>query len=207
MRTRLIIAMIGVVLALPLAGSTAPAEAGKRFAKVTKTFSNGSPIAIPADGSRPAAPYPSTIDVRGLKRGKIFDVNVTLHQLSHAYPDDIDVLLVAPNGRNQLIMSDAGGGTPITNITLTLDDEAAPALPDNGPLQSGSYWPNNYEFEADPFAPPAPAPPTSGSFALSTFNGSKPNGTWQLFIVDDTDRDVGELRGGWSLQITAKVQK
>jgi subtilisin-like proprotein convertase family protein len=206
MRMRLIAAILGVILALPMAMNTEPAEAGKRFGKVTKTFSSGSPIDIPVDASsRPAAPYPSTIAVRGLKKGKILDVNVILHQLSHAYPDDIDVLLVAPNGRNVIVLSDVGGSTAVTNITLTLDDTAASTLPDNGPLSSGTYWPRNYEFEPDSFTDPAPTP--GDAIYLNTFEGSKPHGTWRLFIVDDTDMDVGELRGGWSLQITAKVPK
>src|SRR5262249_517789 len=35
---------------------------------------------------------------------------VTLRDLSHSWPDDLDILLVAPDGRKVMLMSDAGGG-------------------------------------------------------------------------------------------------
>ena len=48
---------------------------------------------------------------------------------------------------------------------------------------------------------------------IGSGNGTNPNGTWKLFAVDDDTGirqagqppvDVGELSGGWSLEITAK---
>ena len=57
-----------------------------------------------------ATPYPSTCVVSGLS-GSIRDVNVQPHGLSHTYPDDIDMLLVSPDGQNAIFMSDAGGGS------------------------------------------------------------------------------------------------
>ena len=40
--------------------------------------------------------------------------------------------------------------------------------------------------------------------ALSTFDGADPNGTWQLWVMDDASGDVGDIRG-WALRITAEV--
>jgi Ca2+-binding RTX toxin-like protein len=36
---------------------------------------------------------------------------------------------------------------------------------------------------------------------LSAFNGTNPNGAWQLFVQDDVGWDSGSIAGGWSLTI------
>src|SRR5258708_24895352 len=46
-----------------------------------------------------------------------------------------------PTGRSALIMSDAGGGNALVNVTLTFDDTAARLLPDSDPITSGTYQP------------------------------------------------------------------
>ena len=38
--------------------------------------------------------------------------------------------------------------------------------------------------------------------ALSVFDGTDPNGTWKLYVVDDAADDTGAITGGWSLHIT-----
>lgn len=68
-------------------------------------------------------PYPGTLDVGGLP--PISDVNLTLHGFTSTYPDDVDLLLVAPGGQHAEMMSDAGENGDVSSITLTLDDEAA----------------------------------------------------------------------------------
>jgi subtilisin-like proprotein convertase family protein len=163
-------------------------------------FSNPSAITIPAAGPEGvASPYPSTIPVAGLS-GTVTKVTVTLTNFSHTFPADVDILLVGPTGANATILSDLGGATPVTNVTLTLDDAAATALPT--PLVSGTFKPTNALgfIEPDPF--PAPAPAHSGASALSVFNGTNPNGTWSLYVVDDSGGDTGSISGGWSLSIT-----
>jgi hypothetical protein len=52
---------------------------------------------FPSSGA--ANPYPSAINVGGLRRGKVLDVNMTLHNITHGSSNDIDVLLVGPGGR------------------------------------------------------------------------------------------------------------
>ena len=126
-------------------------------------------------------------------------MTVTLNNLSHTSPDDIDILLVGPGGQNAIIMSDVGGLTPASGVNLTLDDAAASNLPDSGPLVSGTFKPTN-AGGADAF--PAPAPPPSGGSALSVFNGTDPNGTWSLYIRDDAGGEAGSIAGGWCLNIT-----
>jgi hypothetical protein len=117
-------------------------------------FGNSSPIVINSVGS--ATPYPSTINVSGLS-GPITDVNVTLNNFRHTWPDDVDILLVGPAGQKVVLMSDVGGSIPVTNLSLTLDD-AASAMPDNAALSSGAFRPTNFGG-GDVFAPPAPAEP------------------------------------------------
>jgi hypothetical protein len=51
------------------------------------------------------------------------------------------------------------------------------------------------------FPDPAPAG-LYASPSLSVFNGSNPNGTWQLYVIDDAAGDVGSITG-WSLDISA----
>ena len=157
---------------------------------------NTSSITINSSGT--ATPYPSTLNV-ALPASTITNLTVTLNGFGHAFPDDVDVLLVAPGGQNAIIMSDVGGTTPVAGVTLTLDDAAASSLPDAGPLVSGTFKPTNINA-LETFPAPAPAP--SGGSALSVFNGISPNGTWSLYIVDDAGGDAGSISGGWCLDIT-----
>src|SRR6185503_1794692 len=122
-----------------------------------------------------------------------------LKGLSHTYPDDLDILLVGPAGQKVVLMSDAGGGTDISNVTLTFDDGAASSLPDSAAIVSGSYKPTDF-VTGDIFPSPAPAGPYGT--ALSAFNGLNPNGAWSLYVLDDEVNDGGSISAGWSLQFT-----
>jgi subtilisin-like proprotein convertase family protein len=196
--------------------------AGKRKSGKTKTikrtFTNAESIVIPAEDAAvdfgPADPYPSTIDVAGFKKAKLTDLNLTLRGFSHEFPSDVQLLLVAPGGRNAVVMGDVGdssdGATDpaVAELTLTLDDEAANLLPDEEILTSGSFRPLDGAGpgpEGDLSAFPAPAPEPSGENALSTFDGINPNGEWQLFALDDDQTDDGGLTD-WTLEITAKAK-
>ncbi len=161
-----------------------------------QTFATSTSIAIPAtETNGPGSPYPSTITVSGLT-GSITKVTVTLKGYNHTFPDDVDVLLVGPTGQNTLIMSDVGGGNDAVNATLTFDDAASTSL--TSPKTSGTYQPTNEDRTSDAF--PAPAPTVSSTVAsLSVFNGTNPNGTWSLYVVDDATNDIGILTGGWEL--------
>jgi hypothetical protein len=37
---------------------------------------------------------------------------------------------------------------------------------------------------------------------MSVFNGTAPNGTWSLYVVDDTGPDGGAFSGGWTLTLS-----
>jgi subtilisin-like proprotein convertase family protein len=186
------------LMALLCLGDAASADAA--------TFSNSSPITI--NDSANATPYPSAIAASGLGTS-IADVDVTLNGFSHAYSDDVGIVLVAPSGAALLLMDGVGEG-PATNATLTFDDSAAGQLaPKATPPATGTYKPTAY-YTGDSF--PAPGPltvyghpgPAGGNSATlaSVFNGLNPNGTWNLFVRDFTGGDSGAIAGGWTLKIS-----
>lgn len=187
----------------PGGGMTANAA---RFRTVTRTFTSTVPLTIPGIGTgaatgSPASVYPSTLLVSGLTQGRILKVRASLIGLSHTYPSDLDVMLVAPgNTRGVVLLSDVGGGTDAVGLTLIFDQQAPGRVPD--PLVSGTYQPANSDPALDPFPAPAPAGVTGHS--LTAFNNLNPNGLWRLYIVDDAPTDSGSLLG-WSLTIRARV--
>jgi subtilisin-like proprotein convertase family protein len=155
--------------------------------------------AIPGTGtSGPAAPYPPPIAVaNNTALGRISKLRVVLSNVSHTFPDDIDVLLQGPDGQTVLLWSDAGGSTDLVGTTLTFED-GAPLMPDAGPLPAGTYGPTNIGT-GDTFAAPAPAGPYGNT--LSRWNNARPFGFWNLWVVDDAAADIGSI-GNWALEIT-----
>jgi hypothetical protein len=176
-------------------------------APVTQTFISGDTISLPGEPGAtegPAGPYPTTVDVSGFANGVITDVDLLLLGVTHGAPEDIDILLSKDDGRRTLVMSDVGQRDPVRDVRLTLDDEATASLP-LSQLTDGIFLPGDASgrrLDPDTFAAPAPAP--NGSVALSAFDGANPNGTWQLFVMDDASGEVGDIRG-WGLRITAEV--
>jgi subtilisin-like proprotein convertase family protein len=141
-------------------------------------------------------PYPSTIDVSGLSP-YVTDLDISLGGLNHPFASDVDVLLVGPHGQYATVLSDVGGSGPATDVDLVLDDEAPTSLPSVVNLTSGTFKPAN-NGTTDVF--PSPAPTASGASELSAFDGTDPNGTWSLYVVDGFAKDAGTL-GSWSLDI------
>ena len=148
----------------------------------TASFFNPTPIAIPDAGS--GSPYPSSIWVSGLT-GVVNRATVTLSNLTHSFSPDLDVLLVAPNGRGVVLMADAGAPMEVRHATLVFDDAAAAPPPGSSQLISGTFQPANQGYPG-PFGSPAPPPPYDT--ALAAFNGINPNGLWRLFVWDGRHR-------------------
>ncbi|MBG89377.1 MAG: hypothetical protein CMO80_21120, partial [Verrucomicrobiales bacterium] len=171
---------------------------------VPYTFDNSALITIPETVSVPAvgkaSPYPATISVTGVE-GLVNRVKVKLNRLTHTWPADLDILLVAPSGQSVLLMSDAGSGNSVNNATLTFDDNALLELPNEaGLIVSTSYRPTDYAPQ-DFF--PAPAPQGPYTNGLNDLSGINPNGTWSLYVYDDTDLSFGNLLEGWSLELNS----
>ena len=208
-----------VLMLAALAGSVLMALGLAAPAASAATFSNDDGITITSpddncnvgeeqDEPAAATPYPSEITVDGLD-SSVSDVNLTLTGFSHTWPDDVGVLLVGPQGQKTILMSEAGGNSSnaVSGVDLTFDDAASSALPDAGPLSSGTYQPTSSGTESSScevpssFPDPAPAGPY-GPPSLSVFNGTDPNGTWKLYVIDTTSGDNGSI-SGWSLDISA----
>ncbi|MEA2573386.1 MAG: serralysin, partial [Chloroflexia bacterium] len=197
---------------------------------VASTFSNSTPITITVTQIGGTNPYPSPIQVTGMT-GAVSKVTVQLKNLTHDCVQDMDILLVSPTGQNTLLMSDVGGGASpsgmcgngapanpyqgISNLTFTIDDSAALTMPGTltatAPLTltTGTYKPTNYgspPFNPDTFPTTVDfvTPPNNGNASLGVFNGSNPNGVWNLYIVDDGNQNPplnGRMGLGWSLTI------
>jgi subtilisin-like proprotein convertase family protein len=180
---------------------------------VSERFSNPQKIMIWDRGvdapPQEADPYPSEINVSGFNEGSIRDVNLKLKGFKHACSADVDVLLVGPQGQKAVVMSAVGNCADIRPVNITLDDEATKCLPSNRPISSDTYRPTQGRHcDGSPvnmgdFPSPAPAGPYGT--ALSVFDGTDPNGTWELYVIDTINQDLGKFRDGWSLTIRARV--
>ncbi len=157
-------------------------------------FEDPSPIII--NDSGPSDPYPAQIEVRCAPR-QISKVRVTLYNVSHAYPDDIDIMLVSPQNQSIVLWSDAGGAAAnyLSGDTISFEDGLAP-LPNSARIFTGNYRPTDHPGDDDPFEAPSPGSPSA---TLLDALAGNPNGYWRLFIVDDHSNDAGEITGGWGM--------
>lgn len=120
---------------------------------------------------------------------------------AYDYASDIDVLLVGPNGQKVMLMSAAGGTTPLSNVTLTFDDSAASAVPQSSPIATGTYKPANYRYDTFP----SPAPTGTPATVLSSYNSQSANGTWSRYVLDKYSSGSGRIAGGWSRSFTTQA--
>ncbi|MEZ5744431.1 MAG: calcium-binding protein [Sphingomonadaceae bacterium] len=150
-----------------------------------------------------------TLSVYGT-HGTITALEFGIGGLSHTFPDDLDMLLVAPNGSNNLVFwSDAGGGADVSAVDLVISDGNA-AVPDAAPITAGTYGPGAYvgndgaeddaTFGSATGGVNFAATDGSSTFA-SEFNGLAANGTWTYYLRDDAGGDTGSL-GSWSLTVS-----
>lgn len=136
-----VVLAVTVVLLLPAEVDVAKRK-NPRFKVIERTYRAEPFISIA--GIALATRYPDIIDVHAPRDSRVRDIDLHLYNFSHAMPKDLDFLLVAPDGRTALVMSDAGGQAIAGTIDLTLDDDAKRQLPETGAIANGRYRPANY---------------------------------------------------------------
>jgi hypothetical protein len=114
---------------------------GYRLGSTTTSFTNAATILI--NDHAIASPYPSAINITNLV-GTVLKTTITLTNLIHASPRDIDAVLVSPAQQTVLFMAHAGAQNAISNVTVTFDDAASSSLPQNGQIISGTNKPTAY---------------------------------------------------------------
>lgn len=144
-----------------------------------------------------ASPYPSSIAVSGMS-GVLSTLKVSLNDYSHPRPQDVQVLVVSPNGRGFVVMSSAGGSVPATNANITFDDTAPSTI---STVVSGSFRPTRNTSPSFTY-PVLPPPYVNFSSLNGAFGSYSPNGVWSLYVVDNVAGQSGSIAGGWSLDIT-----
>jgi VCBS repeat-containing protein len=167
---------------------------------LVQRFSN--PTLLRMRDNDPAAT--SAIEVSGFTT-PIADVDVQLLKVDFfdGSTQDIDVLLIGPDGKTALIMSDVGGNTATTNVNLLIDDQAPEQLPSNGELTNCICQPTNVGSPDTMNLGAGPVTVPSGA-SLGVFNGINPNGTWRLWAFDDANNAIsGNISRGWTLKITS----
>ena len=200
-----------VNLTLTGANLGSPSAAVLTINDTATQFPNPGPIPIPGPG--PAPEVVSTITVSG--QTVIGSMRVTLYDYSHTNPDNVDVLLVGPDGvRNMVLMADAGGNTPGGPVTLSFRDvgPGTGVLPDAGPLATGNFEPTSWTTPIANFPAPAPAGPynepgsapggTGTQTLFGNFGLTVPNGTWTLHVRQQGG-GTGVIAGGWGLEFQA----
>lgn len=191
-----------VVSPLVLLQDSGEARRKTRHPKVfNRTFANTQSLEILSYTTRS-----STILVSGFKGKWIRSVRLTLHNLSHELLGPVSFLLVAPDGRNIIPLSDVVVNN-VSNVTLTFDDYLGDELPAGPSLVSGTYRPCNLNNDTGSDFNPMEVPPVSGKTALSTFRGINPNGEWTLYVYNANSSNPGLLAGGWSLNIWAYARR
>lgn len=164
----------------------------------SREFNSPGGIFIPDGGE--ANPYPSTINVSGLAWAS--KLTVRINGLTHSWPDDVNILLMAPDGRVCVLLSDAGGGFPVNGLGITFDDSAGSFAPDYSSLGAGEvlYAPTNYNFPVVAENPPNDYENGFGELgtSLQELLSGAIDGDWKLFVLDDYPADSGGI-SSWSL--------
>jgi hypothetical protein len=140
----------------------------------------------------------------------ITTMSLTITGFTSPRPDDLDFLLIAPDGVHNLeFMSDAGTTGATGPITFTLSDTGATFVPDAAVIVNGTtYKPGDYAV-SEPntdfaFGGTVNHAQTNGVATFTTAFGpasglASANGTWTLKIVDDTSGTGPSTITKWSL--------
>ncbi len=142
----------------------------------------------------------SSATVSGVGTGAL-DISVLVNGLTHTWPDDLDFVLVSPTGKGLILMSDAGGSTDVSGLSVGFSDSGSGPAPDSTVLGSGPYTASNYGTGDTWY--------TTGTTLLSFtevsnfagFLGDNADGSWTLWVRDDAGGDIGSI-SDWSITFT-----
>jgi hypothetical protein len=197
--------IIGLILAATPSRTQAQTE---RPESTQAVFTNSTPIDVSAAG--PAAngsPYPSPIVVSGLSGNipTVFgSVKVTIKNFSHQFSGDVGFVLVGPTGAALMLQNNIGFGS-VTNVTYTLSDASYQHL--FSTIGNGGIYGVGSQSSNGSFPAPGPlmnynsGPYVGNATFASTFGGTNPNGTWNLYTRNFYGGTSGSIAGGWSLEI------
>ena len=184
------------LLALVASLGAGAAFAASSPAAAVEIAPTGPGVTIPSTG--PASPYPSTITVSDV--ATVVSVRVTLTELVHTFTADLNIALMAPNGRTVLLLAGCRGGDDV-NGTLTFADDGE--VLNSGSVReligTGTYAPSRCAPPRFDGAAPCPC-----SQSLATLVGGDANGDWKLWVFDDLDGDAGSM-AGWTLELTTNA--
>jgi len=144
-----------------------------------------------------ATPYPSVACVSGLT-GLITKVTLAINGYQHQRPNDVSIILMAPDGTLVNVLRNVGGNVPVTGINLVLDDASGSSI-SGSTMVSGTFKPSQLGVFS---AFPLPCPSGTPNLTLAAFIGKNPNGVWLLWVQDVSSSDTGAI-GSWSLNISS----
>jgi subtilisin-like proprotein convertase family protein len=179
-----------------------PPFGGKLTGGWSLTITTGAPDAlVPGGGTEGiASPNPLTRTVSG-RGGVVSDVDVSLAGIYHSKPQDLDLLLVGPQGQKVMLMSDACGTSKLADANFTWSDESPVGMQATGCVGEGTFTPSDYI--PGETVPTAPAGPYETS--LSAFDGTVPDGEWRLYAHDDETGGSGFFAERFRLTITRRA--
>lgn len=163
-------------------------------------------IDIPASGTFGAASrYPVTMNVFGQPTNfNSVRVEVTLWGLSHNRSADVSLLVVSPQGKSIMLMSNVGGNNGVTGAILRFaqgwsQPSQSAAIPSGGPWPFG---PSNYgQVTQMPQVGSDPPPTHTGTYSVNLYDleHDDPNGIWKLYIYDSVQGASGSLAESWEV--------
>jgi subtilisin-like proprotein convertase family protein len=139
----------------------------------------------------------STIEVSGQGR-LVWDVDVQTF-ITHSFAADLDIGLISPSGRFVTLTTDNGGSADDVFNGTIWDAQADPG--GQVPYGTNQGLVTDHVFTSGVTATTLSPEESLSAFFGARFRGDNPNGTWTLFISDDSAVSGGMLHG-WNLRIT-----
>ena len=187
--------LVALAVANPAAASTAtftqPGVISTADGGNVSQGAEGAAAPIPDAGTEWSGAATSVIRLEPVAGRVATSVQVQV-TITHQRLDDLDLVLVAPDGRAVTLASDMGGASDGTT-TLTFDD-MLPPFPDEALATGGA--PVDYDTLGDRDDHPGLAPAS-----LRSLGGvSTDNVAWTLFAYDDTIDNTGSI-DNWFLSV------